>query len=75
LGDDNNSAGKPALNLTGDNHLNIRAEVESVVMKFVEALKIDDACMVPLSEHVEYHGLFSPAPICGEPDVREHRSC
>ena len=49
-----------------------RAEVESVVLKFVEALNIDDASVVPLSKHVEYHGMFSPMPISGESDVREY---
>lgn len=52
--------------------MNSRAEVESVIMRFVEALNIDDASVVPLSEHVEYHGMFSPAPICGEPNVRNY---
>lgn len=49
-----------------------RAEVESVVLKFVEALNIDDASIVPLSEHVEYHGMLSPIPISGEADVRDY---
>ena len=38
-----NSASKPASNLTGEGQLTSRAEVESVVLKFVEALNIDDA--------------------------------
>ncbi len=49
-----------------------RAEVEAVVLKFVEALNIDDASVVPLSKHVEYHGMFSPIPVSGEADVREY---
>lgn len=49
-----------------------RAEVESVVLKFVEALNIDDASIVPLTEHVEYYGMFSPIPICGRSDVRDY---
>lgn len=49
-----------------------RAEVESVVLKFVEALNIDDASIVPLSKDAEYHGMFSPNPICGEADVRDY---
>ena len=49
-----------------------RAEVEAVVLKFVEALNIDDASIVPLSEHVEYHGMFSPIPISGQSDVRDY---
>ena len=49
-----------------------RAEVESVVLKFVEALNIDDASVVPLTKHVQYHGMLSSDPICGESDVREH---
>ncbi len=49
-----------------------RAEVESIVLKFVEALNIDDASVVPLTEHVEYHGMFSPIPIRGEADVRDY---
>ncbi len=49
-----------------------RAEVEAVLLKFVEALNIDDASNVPLTEDVEYYGLFSPDPISGEADVRDH---
>jgi len=49
-----------------------RAEVESTVLKFVEALNIDDASIVPLSRDVAYHGMFSPNPICGEADVRDY---
>lgn len=49
-----------------------RAEVEAVVLKFVEALNIDDASVVPLSKHVEYHGMFSPIPVSGESDVRDY---
>ncbi|MGA9573923.1 MAG: nuclear transport factor 2 family protein [Lysobacterales bacterium] len=49
-----------------------RAEVESIVLKFLEALNIDDAGGVPLTEHVEYHGMFSDIPISGEADVREY---
>ena len=49
-----------------------RAEVESVILKFVEALNIDDASVVPLSRHVEYFGMFSPTPISGESDVRDY---
>jgi hypothetical protein len=71
-GDDNNSAGKPAPNLTGDRQLTSRAEVEAVVLKFVEALNKDDASIVPLTDNVEYHGMFSPIPICGESDVRDY---
>ena len=49
-----------------------RAEVEEVVLKFVEALNIDDASVVPLTKDVEYHGMFSPIPISGEADVRDY---
>ena len=49
-----------------------RAEVESIVLKFVEALNIDNASVVPLTRHAEYHGMFSPIPISGESDVREY---
>ena len=49
-----------------------RSEVEAIVLKFVEALNIDDASIVPLSKDVEYHGMFSPNPICGEADVRDY---
>jgi len=70
--DDSNSAGKPASNSKGDRQLSKRAEVEAVVQKFVEALNIDDASVVPLSKHVEYHGMFSPIPISGESDVRDY---
>ena len=49
-----------------------RTQVESVVLKFVEALNIDDASVIPLTKHVEYHCMFSPIPISGESDVREY---
>jgi len=52
--------------------LTSRAEVESIVLKFVEALNIDDASVVPLTRNAEYHGMFSPIPISGESDVREY---
>jgi hypothetical protein len=52
--------------------LTSRAEVEAVILKFVEALNIDDASVVPLAEDVQYYGLFSPDPIQGEADVRDH---
>jgi hypothetical protein len=58
--------------LIGENQLTSRAEVESVVLKFVEALNIDDASVVPLTKHAEYHGMFSPIPTSGESDVREY---
>jgi len=70
--DDTNSADKQALKLTGDRILTSRAEVEAVVLKFIEALNIDDASAVPLTENAEYHGMFSPTPICGESDVRDY---
>ena len=49
-----------------------RSKVEAVINKFFEALNIDDASVVPLAENVEYYGMFSPLPTCGESDVREH---
>ena len=49
-----------------------RAEVEAVILKFVEALNIDDASIVPLADDVEYYGLFSADPIQGEAAVRDH---
>ena len=49
-----------------------REQVESIVLKFEEALNIDDASIVPLTENVEYHCMFSPIPICGESDVRDY---
>lgn len=52
--------------------MSTRAEVEAVVLKFVEALNIDDASIVPLAKDVEYHGMFSPNPVCGEVDVRDY---
>jgi len=70
--DDTNSATKPALKMTGETVLTSRAGVEAVILKFVEALNIDDASIVPLTEDVEYHGIFSPIPILGEADVRDH---
>jgi len=70
--DDSKSASKSASNSKGDRQLSKRAEVEAVIQKFVEALNIDDASIVPLSKHVKYHGMFSPIPICGESDVRDY---
>jgi hypothetical protein len=58
--------------LIGEKQLTSRAEVESVVLKFLEALNIDDASVVPLTRHAEYHGMFSPIPTSGESDVREY---
>jgi hypothetical protein len=58
--------------LIGEKQLTSRAEVESVVLKFLEALNIDDASVVPLTKHAEYHGMFSPIPTSGESDVREY---
>lgn len=49
-----------------------RAQVESIVLKFIEALQIDDASGVPLAQYAEYHSMFSPIPIRGETDVREY---
>ena len=49
-----------------------RSRVEAVILKFFEALNIDDASDVPLTKHVEYNGMFSPDPICGESDVRDY---
>jgi hypothetical protein len=58
--------------MTGESGLTSRAEVEAVISKFIEALNIDDAGSVPLAEDVEYYGMFSPDPITGEPEVRDH---
>jgi hypothetical protein len=49
-----------------------RKEVEAVILKFFEALNIDDASDVPLAKNAEYFGMFSPAPIIGESDVRDY---
>ncbi len=49
-----------------------RSQVEAVISKFFEALNIDDASDVPLAKNVEYYGMFSPAPACGETEVREY---
>ena len=56
----------------GDRQLSNRAKVESVILKFIEALNKDDASIVPLAGDVEYHGMFSPIPIRGEADVRDY---
>jgi len=69
--DDSNAASKPASNFIGDLQLSKRAAVEAVVLKFIEALNIDDASNVPLSKDVKYYTMFSPNPTCGEPDVRD----
>ncbi len=49
-----------------------RSEVEAAVLKFFEALNIDDASDVPLAKNVKYYGMFSPIPTCGESDVRDY---
>ncbi len=49
-----------------------RPKVEAAINKFFEALNIDDASDVPLAKDVEYYGMFSPIPKCGESDVREY---
>ncbi len=49
-----------------------RSQVEAVILKFFEALNIDDASGIPLAKQVEYYGMLSPNPICGESDVRDH---
>lgn len=49
-----------------------RSQVEAVISKFFEALNIDDASDVPLAKDVKYYGMFTPAPTCGETDVRDH---
>ena len=49
-----------------------RTEVEAVISKFIEALNTDDAGSLPLTDDVEYYGVFSPDPILGEADVRDH---
>lgn len=49
-----------------------RKELEAVILKFFEALNIDDASDVPLAENVEYYGMFSPAPIIGKSGVRDY---
>jgi hypothetical protein len=49
-----------------------RSKVEAVISKFFEALNIDDANDVPLAKNVEYYGMLSPAPTCGESDVRDY---
>ena len=52
--------------------MNNRSVVETVIFQFFEALNIDDAIGVPLTKDVEYYGMFSPAPVCGEADVRDY---
>jgi hypothetical protein len=49
-----------------------RVQVEAAILKFFEALNIDDASDVPLAKDAEYHGMFSPEPVCGEIDVRDY---
>jgi len=41
-------------------------------LKFVEALNIDDAGNIPLTEDAKYYSVFSTDPIVGESDVRDH---
>jgi len=60
------------LKLTGESGLTSRAEVEAVILKFVEALNVDDASLVPLADDVVYYSLFSPDAIRGAADVRDH---
>jgi hypothetical protein len=49
-----------------------RVQVEAAILKFFEALNIDDASDVPLAKNAEYHGMFSPEAINGEVDVRDY---
>ena len=49
-----------------------REQVEAAILKFFEALNIDDASGVPLAKNVEYHGMFSPEPVRGDVDVRDY---
>ena len=49
-----------------------RSQVEAAISKFFEALNIDNASGVPLAKDVKYYGMFSPAPTCGESEVRDH---
>lgn len=49
-----------------------RARIEAVISKFFEALNNDDASDVPLTEEVEYYGMFSPVPVKGASDVRDY---
>ena len=49
-----------------------REQVEAAILKFFEALNIDDASDVPLAKNAEYHGMFSPEPVSGDIDVRDY---
>ncbi len=49
-----------------------RAQVESAILQFFEALNSDDASGLPLAEQVKFFGMLSPEPICGEVEVRDH---
>jgi len=49
-----------------------RDQVEAAILKYFEALNIDDASDVPLAKNVEYHGMFSPEPVSGDIDVRDY---
>lgn len=49
-----------------------REQVKAAILKFFEALNIDDAGDVPLAKNAEYHGMFSPEPVRGEAEVRDY---
>jgi len=49
-----------------------REQVEAAILKFFEALNIDDASNVPLAKSAEYYGMFSPEPVSGDIDVRDY---
>jgi hypothetical protein len=49
-----------------------RSQVANIVVQFFEALNSDDVSSLPLSRHVEYAGMMTPEPVCGESQVRGH---
>ena len=49
-----------------------RAQVESAILQFFEALNSDDASGLPIAEKAKFFGVLSSEPICGESEVRDH---
>lgn len=52
--------------------MNDRAQIESIVSQFYEAMNSDDISRLPLAENAEYSGVLTPDPVRGEAEVRQH---
>jgi hypothetical protein len=52
--------------------LSDRAQIQSIVSQFYEAMNSDDIGRLPLAENAEYTGVLTPDPVRGEAAVRQH---